>query len=74
MPEMKKKMSQDQESLCLEISLVRKICVKIVLNVVKASRLVQIKLITERSKLGLGHFENFIPLFVYQYGIFSTFL
>ena len=34
------------EALCLEISLVSRICVKIVLNVVKASRLVQIKLIT----------------------------
>ena len=46
MPEMKKKMSQNQEALCLEISLVRRIYVKIVLNVVKASRLVQIKLKT----------------------------
>ena len=45
MPEIKKKCLKT-EALCLEISLVRRICVKIVLNVVKASRLVQIKLIT----------------------------
>ena len=45
MPEIKKNLSKPEAS-CLEISLVMRICVKIVPNVVKASRLVQIKFIT----------------------------
>ena len=48
--------------------IVRQIRLKIALNVVKASKLVQMKLITQRSKLGLGHFENFLLLFSRQYG------
>ena len=39
--------------------LVRRIRVKIALNVVKASKLVQMKLITYISKLGLGTFRKF---------------
>ena len=57
--------------LTFDLSLiVRRTRVKIALNVVKASKLVQMKLITHRSKLGSGHFENFLLLFVRQYGCF----
>ena len=46
----------------------RRIGVKISLNVVKASKLVQMKLRIYRSKLALEHFENFLALFVRPYG------
>ena len=47
---------------------VRQIRVKIALNVVKASKWVRMKLITSRSKLGLGTFWKFLLLLVHQYG------
>ena len=42
-----------------QCSSVQRMRVKIALNVVKASKLVQLKLITYRSKLGLGAFRKF---------------
>ena len=47
----------DRRYLLIFFSL--KIRVKIALNVVKASKLVQMKLITYRSKLSLGAFRKF---------------
>ena len=46
----------------LQSSIVWRICVKIALNLVKGSKLLQMKLITKRSKLGLGAFREFSAL------------
>ena len=50
------------------MDIVRRIDVKIALNVINASKLVQMKLITHRLKLCLGNFENVLLLFSHQYG------
>ena len=47
---------------------VRRIHVKITLKVVKASKVVEMKLTQYRKNLLGGHFENILLLFVGQYG------
>ena len=45
--------------ICFISATARRIRVKIALNVVRASKLVQMKLVTKRSKLGWGAFRKF---------------
>ena len=52
-------------------TLVRWIHVKFALNVVKAGSFVQIKLLSCKSRIVWGHFENSHLLFVCQYGYFK---
>ena len=55
-------------SLNQPVLITRWISVKIVLNLVKASKLVQMKLKHEDQNYRWEHLKNFLLLFVHQYG------
>ena len=56
-------LNQNISPVMYKTTIAWRICVKIVLNMVKASKVVQMKPITEIKVRPGGHFENFILLF-----------